>query len=378
MTNLVVVDVIGDQGAGKSTILDHFGELGFPTLHWSKQDQPESFATKRQAFIEAEAAKGTWLVAIEVPSNLPLESLPPNTTQSAIVHIARTPEEPAKGHFSIKYHNHMPQLRRQIMSVLSSIASHHHSTFRNWLHIQAEPNNPVKCILFDLDFTLITLRPIYIAYEELMKKLPELMPKLNENGPFTQYDLHALEEQAIQQDPTVSFDRTELKRKILTQVAHKCDSDEQTAEVALNVFLDHRSNLGDHLFEDVMPTLQKLKEMGLTIGAVTNGNANIWKTPKLAEIFSFSITPADVGARKPDFSPFLKASRLAEVPIKNMVMVGDDIKDDIGGANGVGMRSVWINRTGHQNHIPSIQPTVTLTTLLDLPAVIAEWNRKAK
>ena len=56
------------------------------------------------------------------------------------------------------------------------------------------------------------------------------------------------------------------------------------------------------------------------------------------------------------------------------VYVGDNPFDDVKGAKGVGMGTVWINRYGKEldDGLPS--PDYQIESLADLPQILERWN----
>lgn len=92
--------------------------------------------------------------------------------------------------------------------------------------------------------------------------------------------------------------------------------------------------------------LSKLKRQGYKLGVVSNGLArntvlDLQRT-KLYGYFSSIVISSDLGYRKPESAPFLKALAELETNPQNAVMVGDSIKEDICGAKKVGLSTVWV------------------------------------
>jgi putative hydrolase of the HAD superfamily len=79
-----------------------------------------------------------------------------------------------------------------------------------------------------------------------------------------------------------------------------------------------------------------------TLGALTNGNADIYKTDA-GEYFDFAFLAEDIGTSKPHPDMFEAAIQHAGVSAAQIVHVGDNPEHDIRGAREAGMRSVWMN-----------------------------------
>lgn len=92
--------------------------------------------------------------------------------------------------------------------------------------------------------------------------------------------------------------------------------------------------------------LAALRRKGYRLGVVSNGfacnNVLDLKRTKLYGYFSSIVISSDMGYRKPESAPFLKALTELETNPPNAVMVGDSMKEDICGAKKVGMRTVWV------------------------------------
>jgi putative hydrolase of the HAD superfamily len=111
------------------------------------------------------------------------------------------------------------------------------------------------------------------------------------------------------------------------------------AEQAFAVFLQERHKVV--LYEEALGVLEKLAKK-YTLGALTNGNADIYKTDA-AEYFDFAFLAEDIGASKPHPDMFHAALQQTGVNAAAIIHVGDDPEHDIQGARAVGMHTVWVN-----------------------------------
>ncbi len=102
-----------------------------------------------------------------------------------------------------------------------------------------------------------------------------------------------------------------------------------------------------HVFPDVMPALDALKQRGLKIGAVSNW---VWQLPELMHSlelvsqFDFIAASARVGFEKPHPRIFRYALEQAGVRPDGAVHVGDHLDADVAGAQSVGIGAVLIDR----------------------------------
>jgi len=135
-----------------------------------------------------------------------------------------------------------------------------------------------------------------------------------------------------------------------------------------------------HIFPDAYPALAALRERGLTIGAVSNW---VWNLPELLHSldlvrhFDFIAASARIGFEKPHPAIFEWAIRQAGVEPKAIVHVGDHLDADVGGAKGVGIEGILIDRFGR--HDPSDVPdgTRVITSLQELVEIVDERNGRS-
>lgn len=106
---------------------------------------------------------------------------------------------------------------------------------------------------------------------------------------------------------------------------------------------------GMALFDDVLPVLEALRFRGLTLGLLSNINWDIrglCEELGLVSYLSFSITSREAGAGKPHPPMFLMALERAGVISTEALHVGDSHLSDVGGAHGVGICPVLLDRDG--------------------------------
>ncbi len=130
-----------------------------------------------------------------------------------------------------------------------------------------------------------------------------------------------------------------------------------------------KTNYFDSLFPDSLPILNLLKERGVPLGVVSNyGTQLLDLLPKLEifDYFEFIIVSAIVGVTKPHPKIFRMAIEEAGVPVEQLLYVGDNVTDDVGGANNMGIDAVLINRPGRE---PSTAPMM-VDTLLEIEALV--------
>ena len=123
------------------------------------------------------------------------------------------------------------------------------------------------------------------------------------------------------------------------------------------------------LFDDVLPSLRRLKELGLALGLISNINRtgpDLLQSLGLEGALDSAVTSREVGAEKPHAPIFLAAlERLGATPAE-AVHVGDQYASDIAGALGVGMRAVLIDRYGTAPPVEGVVSVSSLTEVVGL------------
>ena len=125
------------------------------------------------------------------------------------------------------------------------------------------------------------------------------------------------------------------------------------------------------LYGDVLPTLDRLQQMNLKMGIISN-----WDTPLhamveelgLAPYFEIIVASHDqrVQSAKPDTAIFEYALNAVGVPAKEAIHVGDSFEADIMGAYAAGLRAVLLDRDETQTG----QWRETIQTLHALPDLL--------
>ena len=117
------------------------------------------------------------------------------------------------------------------------------------------------------------------------------------------------------------------------------------------------------LFDDALPILDALRGR-YTLGLVSNGNTYPERCG-LEGRFRFVVFSQDHGIEKPDPRLFKIAMQQAGCSEHELLHVGDSLRDDVGGAKGAGVRSVWLNRRRRINDTKA-QPDFEISSLAEL------------
>ena len=220
----------------------------------------------------------------------------------------------------------------------------------------------LKAVLFDVDFTLFRPGP------ELG---PEGYRRVGERHGLT------LDPGRYAEARIASIDRLSGERKLVhdeevwiaftEQIVLGMGGDPaQARNCAVDMVAEWERHENFMLYEDAPPVLEALREHGVAIGLVTNGQRD------LDEFIAHHRLEVDaaVGSKahgkiKPHPSIFTAALRALDVRAEEAAMVGDSWEDDIEGARALGMRAFLLDRDGRRPEFEG-----RLTDLRELPAAL--------
>ena len=146
--------------------------------------------------------------------------------------------------------------------------------------------------------------------------------------------------------------------------------DKRLARSLADDFVEIRSDLFEHFPE----TFEILNELNGAVRLVlaTNGASDLQRlkleTSGLAGYFDDVLVSGDVGFAKPHPRFFENALRLAHAGPEQTLMVGDNLRKDIGGAQEAGIRGIWVNRKGREPG--EVVPFAEIENLLELRGFI--------
>ena len=132
--------------------------------------------------------------------------------------------------------------------------------------------------------------------------------------------------------------------------------------------------------------LRQLHDEGYTIALVADGEwesfQNVYRRNGLGYCFDEWIVSEVVGKQKPEavmFEAAYEKLHLTEADKPRIVMIGNNLKKDIAGANRQGLTSIWLDwseRYFHTMEEPDWQPDYTVKTPAELLPLIHELNAR--
>jgi 2-haloalkanoic acid dehalogenase type II len=219
----------------------------------------------------------------------------------------------------------------------------------------------IKAVTFDADGTLwdferVMRESLTLALDALRSHAPR------EAGTLSVDDLIRIRDRVASDDSMLGATHEQIRLVAFERTLEEIELCDSNLAARLNdLYMRHRFG-GIRPFDDVAPTLDALA--GYRLGILSNGNSYPDRCG-LPDRFQFTVFAHDHGGKKPDRHLFELAVRLAGCQPEEIVHVGDSLKEDVAGAQSLGIRTAWINRTRRPNET-DIRPDFELHSLTDL------------
>ena len=134
------------------------------------------------------------------------------------------------------------------------------------------------------------------------------------------------------------------------------------------VYDTFRDSQGWTLFPETREVLAELKNQGYKLGVISNFDTRIYSVMDslgILQFFDAVTTSSETGYCKPDPEIFEAAVRALNVAPSEVVIVGDNRRDDVEAGQRAGLHVVLIDRSGRYGslqvpRIPSLKEVITL------------------
>mgnify|MGYP006295994157 CR=1 FL=1 len=215
------------------------------------------------------------------------------------------------------------------------------------------PHNNISTILFDLDGTLCHHSPssldviLQILLEKGLERFqnPQTWRKTRH---WSQYywaqSPEVLEDIAVYGDLTETFWDHYLWKKLIVIGCTEEEANQLLPEI--QSLMEERYHPESFIPEDIMPTLNALREKDFTLGLVSNRSEPFHDEIEklgLAGFFDFAFTAGEVGVWKPDKEIFQHALTQAQSIPKEAIYIGDNYYADIVGAQQAGLEAILVD-----------------------------------
>jgi len=191
----------------------------------------------------------------------------------------------------------------------------------------------IKCILFDLDNTLIDRQmAAYLTYQAI----------IHEDFPdFSEEEILKIVSEIMIWDGEGHIE----KELVFTPYIEKYGIQNKTWKTYHEIWPIELPKYTIE-FPDSCEVLEYVKQK-YRIGLVTNGSVESQgekiNHTDLARHFEMILIPAELGLQKPDERVFLEACRRMDAKPEECIFIGDGLKTDIIGSSSVGMKTIWVH-----------------------------------
>lgn len=233
------------------------------------------------------------------------------------------------------------------------------------------PLGQISALTFDLDDTLYDNREVILRTEqEALAFVQNYHPSLKT---LQNKDFQRLRQALRETEPDIYHDVTEWRRRAVEQAMRNAGLSAQEAalgaEASMANFAKWRSRID--VPQETHDTLALLAKKWPLV-AITNGNAQ----PELfglGDYFEFVLRAGPHGRVKPFNDMYHLAAEKLDLPLGEILHVGDDLTTDVAGAIRCGMQACWIKpenadlmQTADSRLLPHIEISrlASLTTLI--------------
>ncbi|CUO64635.1 HAD family hydrolase [Clostridium disporicum] len=192
----------------------------------------------------------------------------------------------------------------------------------------------VKAVVFDLDDTLISERQYIESGFKVVSKF--IGDKYNLDNDIVFECMNMLFEESSK----------EVFNRVLDSFKIKYSKEELL--YLIKVYREHTPEI--EFFDDVIPTLEMLREKGMKLGIITDGyketQSRKIEVLKCKELFDEIIITDEFGREfwKPHEKSYKSIAERLGVKLNEMIYVGDNVAKDFVTANELGIATINVNR----------------------------------
>lgn len=262
---------------------------------------------------------------------------------------------------------------------------------------------PIAAVLLDLDETILLDDPATdIAFaataayanqvagidpERLVRAIQSSAEVLWNEGPYPDWchdigtsELEGLRSRFEGDDPRWQEMREwgpGFRRRSWQRALRACGVEDGDLVRDLDARFEHERATTNPFIPGAEQALDELAERS-RLAIVTNGIPDVQRDKLirtgLMERFDAVVISGELGYGKPDPRMYQETLRQLGLTAHECIMVGDNLRRDVAGAQNVGIRGVWIS-IGRQSPDPSVIPFLTVETLVDLPPLLRDSKR---
>ncbi|MBT3144637.1 HAD family hydrolase [Neptunomonas phycophila] len=236
----------------------------------------------------------------------------------------------------------------------------------------------IKCITFDLDDTLWAVDPVIeVANERLFSWMQANAPLFVERHSVE--DIKGrLRTKVVEASPHIAHSVTQVRLAALEagflEAGYPKEQVVDLVEASFRVFYDARQEVS--FFEHALSMVEGLKKEGYQVGAISNGNASIYKVG-LGHCMDFQLNADEAGVEKPHPDIFEQVLAAQNLRPEQVIHIGDNPVADVQGAAEVGMWTIWVNLKG-EKWPGGPKATADVTCLSQISAAVASINQRRR
>ncbi len=224
----------------------------------------------------------------------------------------------------------------------------------------------IRAVIFDIDGTLYDWETS--IDRALRDVLPEV-PTAYHNG-LTNRMRQALADYALVVRDGLVVDRKYWLLMVDPVPPWRAALPDADSELAQRVAQRYQSLLDAVPFADVLPALEALRAK-YALGVLSNSPRSEETLTRLKfRHYFIAVVAASEPWRKPHPEAFRRACRALGIAPSEAVYVGDSLSNDVEGALGAGLISVWVDRYGDDYALP--EGAWRISSLEGLPDLLAE------
>jgi len=186
----------------------------------------------------------------------------------------------------------------------------------------------VKAIFFDWGRTLIS------GFKEIDAKIEEILKPygLKWNEVFKIWrNFYLLR----------SLGRLKTDQEMFEQLRKILDlPDEKPLETIRNLVIDSHIIAPETI--DIIKKIKNYYKVGIIANNVYDWVIRVLDNYKIRDLFDAIVVSSEIGARKPDARIFIAALKTLSIKPEEAVFVSDELAEDLVGAKGLGMITVWL------------------------------------
>lgn len=213
---------------------------------------------------------------------------------------------------------------------------------------------PIQTVIFDLDDTLIDRAAMFAPFSEAF--IRRFFPQAD--GGTDTRALAALR----RLDAGGTLERPGLFHRLYEALG----IEDKPSDDELLGFWNTHMPLYMVRIDGAEALLRGLRGAGYRLGIITNGN-RVLQNGKLDQcgfrpLVDHIIVSGEFGCDKPDARIFAASLQALGASPENAVYIGDNLRNDVFGAHGAGLRAIWANLFGRKN-VTEYRPDYEIHTL---------------